>query len=376
MNNIKISEIITQKRHEKSITQEELADHMGVTKAAVSKWEKEQCYPDITLLPKLAAYFNISTDKLLNYSPQLTREEIRKICIKMSADFTTKPFDGVMDEYREIIKTHYSCFSLLYYMAVMLLNHSISVEAEENRTLLLNEVKALCRRVVSDSGDALLAKEALHIQSVCCLFLNEPEEVLELLGESLRPGPLAEDSLISEAHQLTGNAGKAKEISQCGIFEHLMNLLASMTTYTGLLYESENSFETARITHERLIELMRLFNINKLDKNSAAKAYLLGAEVYCKQDNQDKAIEFLEKYVDLCEETTFPLKFKGDEFFTDVEQWLERSELGSTIPLDESMLKVRMLKSFTEQLPSLHVLHDDPRYKDILKRLTKIANSK
>lgn len=58
------------KRKEKGITQEELANFIGVSKAAVSKWESNQSYPDITLLPIIATYFDVSVDELLGYHPQ------------------------------------------------------------------------------------------------------------------------------------------------------------------------------------------------------------------------------------------------------------------------------------------------------------------
>lgn len=52
-------------RREMGITQEQLAQAMGVTNQAVSKWESGQSYPDITLLPRLAAYFRVTVDELL-----------------------------------------------------------------------------------------------------------------------------------------------------------------------------------------------------------------------------------------------------------------------------------------------------------------------
>ena len=54
MNTLNISENIIRLRREKKVTQEELADFVGVTKASVSKWENKQSMPDILLLPKLA----------------------------------------------------------------------------------------------------------------------------------------------------------------------------------------------------------------------------------------------------------------------------------------------------------------------------------
>lgn len=51
MNKLHLAENIIRLRHEKRLTQEELADFMGVTKASVSKWENGISTPDILLLP-------------------------------------------------------------------------------------------------------------------------------------------------------------------------------------------------------------------------------------------------------------------------------------------------------------------------------------
>ena len=52
------------------ITQDRLAEQLGVTAQAVSKWENDQSCPDITMLPKLAEIFGISTDALLGIAKQ------------------------------------------------------------------------------------------------------------------------------------------------------------------------------------------------------------------------------------------------------------------------------------------------------------------
>jgi len=80
---LNIAKAILNKRKEKGITQEELAKHIGVTIAAVSKWETAQSYPDIVLLPQLAAYFDISIDELMAYAPQLSRADIGKLYCKL-----------------------------------------------------------------------------------------------------------------------------------------------------------------------------------------------------------------------------------------------------------------------------------------------------
>ena len=54
-------------RTEKGLKQEQLAEMLGVSAAAVSKWERGNAYPDITLLPKIAEIFGVSVDYLMGY---------------------------------------------------------------------------------------------------------------------------------------------------------------------------------------------------------------------------------------------------------------------------------------------------------------------
>ena len=68
MNISKLNENIAFFRKKRGITQEELANALGVTNQAVSKWESGKCAPDIQLLPDIAEYFNISIDELFGHS--------------------------------------------------------------------------------------------------------------------------------------------------------------------------------------------------------------------------------------------------------------------------------------------------------------------
>ena len=65
--NIKLAENLQLLRKQKGKTQEDLAEVFGVSSQSVSKWELGINYPDITMLPKLADYYNISIDELLGY---------------------------------------------------------------------------------------------------------------------------------------------------------------------------------------------------------------------------------------------------------------------------------------------------------------------
>ena len=62
---LKIAEL----RKNKGIGQQELADVLNVSFQSVSKWETGATMPDITLLPSIAEYFNVSVDELLGLKP-------------------------------------------------------------------------------------------------------------------------------------------------------------------------------------------------------------------------------------------------------------------------------------------------------------------
>ena len=58
--------MISSLRKENGMTQLELAEKMGVTDKAVSKWERDLSYPDVNSIPKLADIFGVSVDELMH----------------------------------------------------------------------------------------------------------------------------------------------------------------------------------------------------------------------------------------------------------------------------------------------------------------------
>jgi len=88
MTKLKISEQIAFLRKQRGLTQEELAQALGVTNQAVSKWESAQCCPDIQLLPDIAGLFEVSVDELLGYK---TTDGLGDICVRLKDYFTALP---------------------------------------------------------------------------------------------------------------------------------------------------------------------------------------------------------------------------------------------------------------------------------------------
>ena len=77
---IKLGEKIKHLRKQRDISQEVLADYLGVTFQAVSKWETGAAMPDIVLIPAIASFFGISTDELFDYNRLENEKKVNEIC--------------------------------------------------------------------------------------------------------------------------------------------------------------------------------------------------------------------------------------------------------------------------------------------------------
>ena len=72
MDNLKTGEVICKRRKELGLTQNQLAGSLNISFQAVSKWENNSAYPDIEMLPKLAAVLHTTVDALLGYESAVT----------------------------------------------------------------------------------------------------------------------------------------------------------------------------------------------------------------------------------------------------------------------------------------------------------------
>jgi len=77
--NIEIAENLRTFRRERGNTQEELSNHLGISIQAVSKWERGEGYPDITLLPLIAAYYEKTVDELLGCGEIQRNRRIKEV---------------------------------------------------------------------------------------------------------------------------------------------------------------------------------------------------------------------------------------------------------------------------------------------------------
>lgn len=107
-------------RKEAGMTQEEMANRLGVTTPAVNKWENSNSKPDIELLAPIARLLDISLDTLLSFHEKLSDTEIEEIIRKMDRMFSEEGYEKTYEWALRLIKEYPNCNMLIWQTAVML----------------------------------------------------------------------------------------------------------------------------------------------------------------------------------------------------------------------------------------------------------------
>lgn len=117
---MKIGEIIRKYRKEKNLTQEEMANRLGVTAPAVNKWENGNSMPDITLIAPICRLLDITPDILLSFQEELTVEEISLFIRELNEKLNIEPFADVLSLAKKKSKQYPNCQQLLLQTALVL----------------------------------------------------------------------------------------------------------------------------------------------------------------------------------------------------------------------------------------------------------------
>ncbi|MDU7336717.1 MAG: helix-turn-helix domain-containing protein [Clostridium sp.] len=364
MKEINIAKVLVNKRKEKGITQDELANYIGVSKASVSKWETGQSYPDVTFLPQLAAYFNISIDELIDYKPQMTKENIQKLYRNLSADFASKPFNLVMEDCRKTIRKYYSCFPLLLNLGILMINHVELLKDPRETASLTEEAKGLFIRIREECDDVSITRQALFMEALCSLISGDANTALELLDGSVVPA-LPPESLMASAYQMTGRTEEAKSVLQVGMFQNIVVLFNFFPAYLTLCADVPSKFDEVL---RRSLVVAETFDMRHLHPGVLVGLYISAAQGFIAQKNYDKALEMLQKYTEIVISDIYPLRLHGDAFFDRLDGWLDQLNLGTDLPRDEKTIRKSMSDVIVNN-PVFSVLSDEQRFQDITKKL-------
>ncbi len=231
---IKIGEKIRLLRKKNDVTQDKLADYLGVTPQAVSRWESGVCYPEMNVLPAIADYFSVSMDELLCYNNaqkearvRAYREEVEHL---LDLDRVTDALDLLRRAMADVPSDHslqLDTAGVLSLYADRIAESAKGERAREAIRAALSEAVSLCRHILEDCTNDRLRDETK--KTLCDIYAHQLGDVKQAqeIAEQLHSLSCSEE--IIKATVLTGDvafsqAQKNLILFADNIWWHLYNL--------------------------------------------------------------------------------------------------------------------------------------------------------
>jgi len=138
-----IGSTIKKLRREHDMTQEQLAEYLGITANAISQWECDRTAPDISQLPLLAYVLDVSTDEILGVDARKFDSAVSKIIEEQAVYYAAGEFKKCVEILRKGLTEYPKSYSLMEKLA-----HVLSCLGGCD-----DEVVALCEKVIAECTD-------------------------------------------------------------------------------------------------------------------------------------------------------------------------------------------------------------------------------
>ncbi len=248
-------------RKEKELTQETLADFLGVSFQAVSKWERNESYPDIEILPAVASFFNTTTDELLGIDEAQRESKIQEYIEKYDSSYmidTPKTLRTMKTAVREFPGDYRL---LIRYFNVLIIEKGGSKEGMS----ILPEVRSIYEKIDSFCADDSIRIWAQRLMATYCKSMSRVEDSgigLDDMERILQKMPEMYNSRDFAATYLYPPGEKHREACRNTIDE-LLYLLSS----TVINYYSDFSEHAIKAKSEAIKTVLSVLNTVYTDGN-------------------------------------------------------------------------------------------------------------
>ena len=370
MNRLSLSDRILEERSRNHLTQEELARRLGVSKAAVSKWECGQSLPDIALLPKMASLFSITLDDLFGYEPVASEEKREEIVGQLQGLLAKEPARAA--EYAEQqVARYWSDSELLRAVGLVLYATAIELSApdETERSDLADLAERILRRALQLDPDG--PSTDFTLQALCMLLASEGKEgqADELIEKLVPAKPNTAAIILAGIAIRTGNPKGAETALKRQLLFSLLEVASCAQALAGVegisaeeledilvlaaAIQAPNGFEALSPT---LVPIIRIALATQLVESGDGDRAL---------DELERFVEDLERCCETFENPQNPPFFKPvDEFL-----WQNGDEKADEARGEAAAsLRSSFVSSITSN-ESWGTLRGNPRFDAVVRRL-------
>lgn len=289
---MRMNEIILEKRKALNMTQEQMAEYLGVTAPAIHKWEKGTSIPDVAVLPALARLLKIDLNTLFSFEKELSDAELNMFCDDVVARIQAEGYDAGFILAKEKIREYPNCEKLIFNLA-SLLDGGITIFCVEEPEKYVNEIEALYERAAK-SEDEKIRNSAYQLLIYKALNKTEFEKAKKL-WEKL-PDPVPDKKMIEATicnHQENHEeATKLLEERLYGLATELQNCLVNlMQTFEKT--EKVEEMQFCAETLKRHIDNLGLWRYGK---------HMVDYQMAVIRDDQEEIEEFSQKMLESMDE--------------------------------------------------------------------------
>lgn len=220
--NLTIGEKIKALRKARNISQEVLAQYLGVSFQSVSKWETGAAMPDITLVPAIASFFEVSTDELFSFNVMETEKRVQELCYA-AAEYRCSDPARSEQMLRDALKQYPG-------NDIILNNLLYTMQTPERR----DEVIALCKTLIESTKEDDVRYDALRILAETYKDMGEYELTKSTIARipEIYFTKLELDALLLSGEDMFRSASLQRDMSAETLVDMLL-CLADYYTETG-----------------------------------------------------------------------------------------------------------------------------------------------
>ncbi len=290
---ILLNENISKYRKENKMTQEDLAEALGVTFAAVSKWERGLATPDIELIIQMANIFDISVDALIGY--QLKSSNIEELIKKAEILIIENKNEDAIIECNNALAKYPNNFKVVYLSAK---TYQIIGYKEKNNDYLRKSIDLMEKSIllISQNDDTEISEITIQGEiAQCYISLKEIDKGIEIMKKYNINGIYSPYIAFSYTSKPNFNP---KDVEP-----YLISSISNLNSLFLIAISYSKYYEAKKNYHEAINMILWLKNLLidiKKDKNKTnyyekiiACGYAICADLAVKDNDIDKAYDYL-----------------------------------------------------------------------------------
>ena len=384
---VNICRMILRERRRMGITQEALAAHLGVSKAAVSKWELGQNLPDVSLLPRIAALFSITLDELFDWRDELTEEESAALYAEVYA-LGEKDLPAARKRLRALATEHYSDANLLLMFASLLTvwadgmatPFNPAAEQDGASAALAEEALALADRALEVATDPSVLFLAQQQKATTLFQAGRYEEAVSLLEPlAKRQDASAAVMLLVSSYRKTDRTDDALDLLQAERLRAASFVLSSLIQEVGIRGDAAFARAAGKAS-ETVFDALNMGSVNPWHPVSMA---LEEAEVLRRAGEQNDAVTALSRAADAAKTASAPSPALSESPLYDRlvdkiyparsgEAWAEHKARQAD---EAATLMGQALVATVESPEWRQFAGDDPHYREVVAAARRLSGS-